>query len=418
MPQDAAGEHERERRAELPGARGADARVVAHPAARPSRRSSRATASPASASSSTASAKRPGSEGGWPPIRVNSYSSSPASVQPQRSSARPIRDVAGAEVEHVPPDGGERLGAERGGAGRVGPEAEVEQVAGCVAAGDRAVGAEHRGNPDRVVGAAAQRADRVVHDHRVGGQPEPLPQLGAQELEVLGVVGAGQAEPRGGEVGRRGPCARERRAAGGDDLVSAASGVELWMSAVPPSPVPSTMPVASVTSAWVFVLPPSTPRRSVPTTGPLGRPQSARADSRGAPSRARRRAAPRARAGGRAGWRRALGCRLARSRSRPSRRRAPGTRRAPPRDPRTCRGSGRAGSTSMPPRWQRPSTSTTRSSGKPGSAPPAFGTLTGCTSSLSLKIASITSIASSSSWMPPREREGSSCGSSLCACSS
>ena len=34
--------------------------------------------------------------------------------------------------------------------------------------------------------------------------------------------------------------------------------------------------------------------------------------------------------------------------------------------PRTWRGSGRDGITSMPPAWQRPSTSTTRSSGKPG----------------------------------------------------
>src|SRR6188472_4021376 len=44
----------------------------------------------------------------------------------------------------------------------------------------------------------------------------------------------------------------------------AGSGSELWISAVPASPRPSTVPSPSVTRACVFVLPPSTPRRSVP----------------------------------------------------------------------------------------------------------------------------------------------------------
>ena len=144
-------------RAELPGARGGHACVVAHAARRRSRRSSRATGSPASASSSTASAKRPGSRPAASPIRVNAWSSSSASVQPQRSSARASSDVCGPEAEHVPPDRGERLGAERVRAGRVGPEAEMEELAGGVPRPDGAVRADHRRDSDRVVGAAAKR---------------------------------------------------------------------------------------------------------------------------------------------------------------------------------------------------------------------------------------------------------------------
>ena len=70
----------------------------------------------------------------------------------------------------------------------------------------------------------------------------------------------------------------------------------------------------------------------------------------------------------------------------------------------------------MPCASHTPSVSTTSVSGNPGIVP-WFGTLTGSVSPRSLKTASMQSIASSSSLMPPRERPGSSSGRSLRACS-
>ena len=102
----------------------------------------------------------------------------------------------------MPPDRRERLGAERVGARGIGPEAEVEQLAVGVPCADCRVRADDCCDSDRVLGAAAERADRVVDDHRLALEPEPARQLRAEEVEVLRPVGAGQAERGGGEVGR------------------------------------------------------------------------------------------------------------------------------------------------------------------------------------------------------------------------
>ena len=95
-------------------------------------------------------------------------------------------------------------------------------------------------------------------------RPRLRRQLLSEEGEVLGPVGAGEAEPGGGEVGRCRACGRECLLAARTISTSAGSGSELWMSAVPASPRRGRGRRASVTTACVFVLPPSTPRRSVP----------------------------------------------------------------------------------------------------------------------------------------------------------
>ena len=106
------------------------------------------------------------------------------------------------------------------------------------------------------------------------------------------------------------------------------------------------------------------------------------------------------------------------SRRRTRRRRPPpaGTRRAP----RPGRAGARAGPASAA--ASRPARRSARASrpracpAKPGTVP-RLGTLTGSVSPRSLNTASMQSIASSSSWMPPRERRGSSSGASSPACS-
>ncbi len=265
--------------------------------------------------------------------------------------------------------------------------------------------------PQRSAPTASFTIDRLPR------QPEPLAQPGAEELEVLRVVGAGEAEARRSRD--RAVAAAARASAASQALTisaSASSGrAALWMSAVPASPVPEHRALGVGHERVRLRVAAVDAEEKSAHALPLGRPEPVGQVDRGAPSRARRRAAPPART-----WRTSG---FAESARMPSRRvpfhavSAASAWYSPSIStrPRTWRGKGRDGITSMPPAWQRPSTSTTRSSGKPGSAPPAFGMLTGCTSSLSLKIASITSIASSSSWMPPRERSGSSCGSSLCA---
>ena len=172
--------------------------------------------------------------------------------------ARPVPELERArqhrggrcEPEHVPPDRRERLGAECVRARRIGPEAEVEDLAGGVPRADRAVRADHRRDSDPVIRPAAKRPDRVVDDHRLTQKPEPPRQLLAEEDEVLGPVGAGEAEGGGGEVGRRGARGRERLVAGPHDLDEGRLRARtLWMSAVPASPRPSTVPSPSVTRA-------------------------------------------------------------------------------------------------------------------------------------------------------------------------
>ena len=78
----------------------------------------------------------------------------------------------------------------------------MEQLAVGVPCADGRVGADDRCDPDRVFGAAAERPDRVVDDHRLALEPELTRQLRAEEVEVLRPVGAGQAERGGGEIGR------------------------------------------------------------------------------------------------------------------------------------------------------------------------------------------------------------------------
>ena len=151
-------------------------------------------------------------------MRVKTWSRSSALDRFQSSSARGSIEVGRCEAEHVPPDRRERLGAECVRACRVGPEAEMKDLAGGVPRADRAVGADHRRDSDRVLCPAAKWPDPVVDDHRLAQQPEAPCQFLSEEDEVLGPVGAGEAEGGGGEVGRRRARGPERLFAGPYDL--------------------------------------------------------------------------------------------------------------------------------------------------------------------------------------------------------
>ena len=82
-----------------------------------------------------------------------------------------MSDVSGPHAEVRPPHGGQRLAAQRAGAAGVGPEPQVEDLAGGVSAARDAVGAADDGRPDPVGRAGADRADGVVHDQRLAGRP-------------------------------------------------------------------------------------------------------------------------------------------------------------------------------------------------------------------------------------------------------
>ena len=115
----------------------------------------------------------------------------------------------------MPPDRRERLGAERVGARRIGPEAEVEDLAGGVPRADRAVGADDRRDPDARLPFRSE-AHRSASLTITGSRASPRRRVSsvAEEVEVLGPVGAGEAEGGGGEIGRRGARGRERLVAG------------------------------------------------------------------------------------------------------------------------------------------------------------------------------------------------------------
>ena len=148
-----------------------------------------------------------------------------------------------AEPEHVPPDGGERLGAERERSRRVGPESEMEELPVGVTPCNRGVGADHHRDADEVVGAAAEPAERVVDDLGLVAEPETHLELAAQELEVLRPVGAREAERGRGEIRRRGACGIERSHRSAHDLGECGLGpAALWMSPHPLLPLPRTAP--------------------------------------------------------------------------------------------------------------------------------------------------------------------------------
>ena len=360
-----------------------------------------------------------------PPRRAPRRRSAPARTPPEavvdpregveqvlRARAVPALERAGeqrgrrAEAEHVPPDRGERLRAERVRARRVGPEAEVEDLAGGVPR--RRPRSTCRSRPRRRPrrrSRSGARPIRVVDDLRLVARAEPprrarrggarSPPASRRPARLNAAAARSDARRARGVERRARTPARSRRAPAPGPRV-----VDVRRSRA--SPRPSTVAVAVGDEGDASSCCRRRRRGGARTPSgrlqPLGQVVAVRGrervvDALGELELAHERVRARAR-----------GSRRRASRSRPSRRRAPGTRRAS----RRARARAAAAASPAAPRsrraWQRPSTSTTRSSGKPGSAPPAFGMLTGWISSLSLKIASITSIASSSSWMPPRER--------------
>jgi hypothetical protein len=72
----------------------------------------------------------------------------------------------------------------------------------CVARADGATRAADDCDPDAVVRAAADRPDGVVDDHRLRCEAELIRELAPEEREVLGPVGASQAEDGGVELER------------------------------------------------------------------------------------------------------------------------------------------------------------------------------------------------------------------------
>ena len=219
VPENAAEEDERERLPELPGALGRHASVVAGPAADVAHDVAGDDVAPFRLVEDGGGEARPLGH------RRQAVVDAREDVE-QVLRARPVPELERArehrggrcEPEHVPPDRRERLGAERVRARRIGPEAEMEDLAGGVPRADGAVGADHRRDSDPVIRPAAKRPDPVVDDHRLTQKLEAPCQLLAEEDEVLGPVGAGEAEGGGGEVGRRGARGRERLVAGPHDL--------------------------------------------------------------------------------------------------------------------------------------------------------------------------------------------------------
>src|SRR5207244_13219035 len=88
-----------------------------------------------------------------------------------------------ADADAGAPDRGQAIGSQRERAGPVRPEAEVKDVAAAVPRADRTAGPPDGGNPDAVVGPAADRPDRGVHDERLGRGPEPPGEAAPGERE-------------------------------------------------------------------------------------------------------------------------------------------------------------------------------------------------------------------------------------------
>ncbi len=124
----------------------------------------------------------------------------------------------------MPPDRGEAQRPEPVRAGRVGPEAEVEEVARSVPARERNVRADDDGDADHLLAAASQPTHGVVHDLGLGSEREPSAQLADQVREVLGPVGPREAEPGCGEVGGADAGRLERGTRRRDDLLDRGRG--------------------------------------------------------------------------------------------------------------------------------------------------------------------------------------------------